>query len=271
MSSEKATRPPGRTLVRTSTRGIYKRGTRYVVVFRDPSGTQRKRFARTLAEARRLRTQLTADVQRGEYRELSSVRFAEHWKPWIDSYAGRTSRGLREQTRGEYARDLDVHAEPFFGPMRLAEIQAYHIKRWLRELADRGYAAGTIRNIFAPVRAMLADAAEDGLIRSNPAAGVRVPASHQRPDSRQKVLSEREVQDLIAPFPDEHRLLVQVVAETGVRISEALAWTWGDFDGRRLHVRRRLYRGETSTPKSPHGVLAIPLRNTTALMLWRPS
>ena len=56
-----------RRLVKTSTPGIYKRGGRYVVVYRDPEGKQRKRAARTLAEARELKATLTADVKRGEY------------------------------------------------------------------------------------------------------------------------------------------------------------------------------------------------------------
>ena len=33
-------------LVKTSVPGIYRRGSRYVVVYRDPQGRQRKRFAR---------------------------------------------------------------------------------------------------------------------------------------------------------------------------------------------------------------------------------
>jgi len=50
-----------RRLVKTGTPGIYKRGSRYVVVFRDPHGKQRKRSTRTLAEARDLKAALTAD------------------------------------------------------------------------------------------------------------------------------------------------------------------------------------------------------------------
>ena len=106
MSTEKATRPAGRVLVRTSTPGIFKRGGAYVVVFRDPSGRQRKRAAPTLAAARALKSEVTADVLRGEYREQSRVTFAAHWQAWIESYAGRTSRGFRERTREEYRRDL---------------------------------------------------------------------------------------------------------------------------------------------------------------------
>ena len=61
-------------LVKTATPGIYKRGSRYVVVFRDAYGKQRKRSARTLAEARDLKSTLTADVARGEYRTVSKAK-----------------------------------------------------------------------------------------------------------------------------------------------------------------------------------------------------
>ena len=67
-----------RSLVRTGVAGVYRRGSRYVVVFRDPQGRQRKRFARTLAEARDLKAMLRADVSRGEYRAQSRVTFADY-------------------------------------------------------------------------------------------------------------------------------------------------------------------------------------------------
>src|SRR5438876_8575690 len=75
-----------RRLVKTSTPGIYRRGSRYVVRFRDTQGRERKRSARTLAEARDLKATLTADVKRGEYRALSRVTFAEYAPEWIDNY-----------------------------------------------------------------------------------------------------------------------------------------------------------------------------------------
>jgi hypothetical protein len=42
-------------LVKTATPGIYKRGSRYVVTFRDPYGKPRKKAARTRAEGRALK------------------------------------------------------------------------------------------------------------------------------------------------------------------------------------------------------------------------
>jgi hypothetical protein len=111
-----------RSLVRTGVAGVYRRGSRYVVVFRDPQGRQRKRFARTLAEARDLKAILRADVSRGEYRAQSRVTFADYAIEWIETYPGRTSKGIRPETRADYRKRLEQDAIPFFGRRRLAEI-----------------------------------------------------------------------------------------------------------------------------------------------------
>ena len=243
----------GRKLVKTSTPGIFKRGGAYCVVYRDPSGKQRKRSARTLAEARDLKASLTADVRRGEWRAQSAITFADYWKPWIDSYAGRTARGFRENTREDYRRDLEAFAVPFFGRMKLAAIEPSTVKRFLVELAEKGYAAGTIRNALAPVRAMLADAAEDGIIRFNPAAGVRVPANAKQPDpSKAKALTTAELERLRASLDtDDDRLLIDFLVATGLRVSEVMALDWSHVElGRgRIRIEQRLYRG-MDAPKS---------------------
>src|SRR4051812_4567869 len=89
-------------LEKTATPGIYRRGSRYCVTFRDPHGRQRKRSAATLAEARNLKAALRADVVRGEYRALSTVAFAAYASEWIETYQGRTERGVGEGTRADY-------------------------------------------------------------------------------------------------------------------------------------------------------------------------
>src|SRR4051812_33532983 len=94
-----------RVLVKTGTPGIYKRGSRYVVVFRDPAGQQRKHAARTLAEARELKATLATDIHRGEYRAQNRVTFAEYATEWLATYGGRTARGsVRSTTAREYRR-----------------------------------------------------------------------------------------------------------------------------------------------------------------------
>ena len=234
-----------------------------MVTFRDPYGKPRKRSARTLAEARALKGQLTADVARGEYQPVKKVPFTECALEWIDHYSGRSSRGVRPETVADYRRRLVVEAIPFFGRMPLAAIQPADIKRFARHVAARGVSASTVRLALAPVKAMLTDAFEAGDIRFNPSAGVRLAldGTGQAEDEQVKALAEEELGRLLAEVPAEWRLFLELLAQTGLRIGEAIALRWQDvdFDRRRVHVGRRYYRGGFAPPKSRYGVRDVPI------------
>ena len=128
---------------------------------------------------------------------------------------------------------------------------------------------------MAPVRALFATAAEEGLIRSNPCAGLRLAGrrpvvTDELPDTR-RALTEEELARVIEETPEQWKLFVRFLAQTGVRIGEAIALRWGDVDfgARRVKVRRRIYKGTIDVPKSRYGIRDIPISTTLAQELWR--
>lgn len=255
--------PAGRPLIPTSTPGIYRRGERYVVRFRDPHGQQRQRAARTLAEARRLRAELGADVSRGEYRPDTKLTFAGYAETWAAGYTGRTGRGLRAETAAEYRRDL-ARALEHFGRRRLAEVTMPDVKGYARALAEEGLAPATVRRVLAPVKAMFATAVEEGLLRANPTAGLRIAGPGGPPPGEEdvKVLTRDELERFVVEVPNGWpRLLVKVLAQTGLRLGEGLGLRWADLDTgeRRLRVRQRVRGGEVGAPKSRRGSREVPL------------
>lgn len=266
---EQASESGGRTLQPTRTPGVYRRGQGYVVRFRDTSGRQRQRSARTLAEARRLKSELSADVSRGEYRPDTKTTFAAYAGTWVTSYSGRTSRGLRAETMRDYQRDL-ARAVEWFGRRRLAEVGPADVKAYARHLSESKLAASTVRRYLAPVKALFATAVEDGLLRANPTAGVRLGRSvaDEGPEGENvKALSPEELVKLVKELPEgPQRLLVVVLANTGLRLSEALGLRWSGLDvaGRRLSVRERVREGKLGAPKSRSGARAVPLSRSLA-------
>jgi integrase len=261
-----------RKLERTRTPGVYKRGGRFCVTFRDPSGVQRKRAAKTYSEAKNLKAALRADIARGEFRQLPRVTFENYAREWIDAYAGRTAHGLRESTRREYRRVIEVRAIPFFGRLRLSEIDGRDVARYVAEVAASGVSRNTTRLALAPVRALFATAFEQGLVRTNVAAGIRIPVSSTPVhDERPKALTEIQLRKVVASADSRHRLLVWLLGDTGLRVGEAVALTWNDirFQDRRLAVRRRYYRGTLTPPKSRFGRRDIPLSHALTHALWR--
>src|SRR5689334_17902717 len=95
-------RPTASTMKRTATPGIYKRGRRYYVVYRDPAGKQRKKSLPTLADARAFKASVASAISRGEYLPEPKLAFDDYAQQWITGYGGRTSRGLRPRTRRAY-------------------------------------------------------------------------------------------------------------------------------------------------------------------------
>ncbi len=85
-----------------------------------------------------------------------------------------------------------------------------------------------------------------------------------------KALTEDELRTVLAAVSDEWRLLISFVAQTGLRISEALALRWGDVDfgRRRVAIRRRLYDGAIAPPKTRYGRRDVPLTTGMARSLW---
>jgi integrase len=204
---------------RTATPGIYKRGDRYVVVWRH-RGKQHKKFFKTLAEAREAKGRRAA----GDRRPVSRVRFADYFEGWIESYSGRTRRGFSESSRHAYRRVIEDHALPRWGPWRLSEIEPADVREVLAEARrDGALAAASLGKLRAALSAMFATAVEDGLLRSNPIQGVRIPAGpdEEPEDARPKALTRAELRMLLAAIPAEWRLFFEFLAHTGLRSGEA--------------------------------------------------
>ena len=272
--SETASQGNARKLERTSDRGIYRRGGRYVVVYRDEQGRQRKRSCSTLAEARVFKSSVTADKARGEFAAPSRVTVADYFAEWLPSYTGRTRRGIREQTKQHYADQMRLHVLPTLGRVRLSAVGPRDLKRLAVKLREEGLSENSVRLAFAPLKAMLATAVEEEVIRRNPAVGVKIARPRELDEHGEtvtvKALTADELRRLLAELPVRHRLLFELVAVTGLRIGEALGLQWRhvDFGRRRLLVRRRWYRGTFAPPKSAYGRRDVPLTAAMARRLW---
>ena len=254
-------------------RGVYKRGGRYIAVYRDQYGKQRKVFASTIKEAEDLKAERRTDVRRGEHRSMSRQRFDQYAREWVETCPGRTKRGLSRNARDDYRDLLNRLAIPFFGSIRLAEVEPQHVKRYAKQLADHGLKPSSVKKALAPVKALFADALEDGLIRSNPAA-VRVAQQEETEgttpqDEKVKALTAEELTALLDELPEWCRPFFEFLVETGLRIGEAVEVRFADIDfgRRRLRVDRRFYRGRVGLPKGRKR-RRVPLSEATAQALW---
>ncbi len=202
-------------------------------------------------------------------------------KPARGRYAGRRG-AVRDATLNDYRRDLERYVLPTLGDRKLAQLAPPDLVRLAAALAARegdDYLADrTLRRIFAPVGALLAAAVEEGHCTHNIARDIRLPAG--RDDLRRfdaddqgdaddpapgkaRALTREQLGDFLLVVDPRWRLFFELLAATGLRVSEAIALRWSDLrlDGSHpvVRVRRAYVEGTYGPPKSRHGRRDVPL------------
>lgn len=269
--------------------GFYTRGGRVEFRFTDNRGKRRWRSARNVTEAKRLKAELQTDVARGEHRRNSRMTVAAYARSWISTYEGRTSKGIREHSKANLERRLADTIE-FFGEMRMAEVEPQDVKSfaaWVAKRPRRGarfkadlrpLAANTVRLTLVPMKAMFATAYEEGVIRANPAAGVKTTTRRDDVDAERKAkaLTDEQLVAILNAIANKELedgrwlLFFRVLVSLGLRFSEICELRWLDIDfGKRIvRIRRVAYGDKVGPPKSKYGRRDLRLAPELATALW---
>lgn len=145
---------------------------------------------------------------------------------------------------------LEIHLLPFFGEMKMRQIEPTHIADFLEEKQNI-YTDWTMRAIYSLLRLIFDLAAQYDQIDKSP-----VRPKRHRPRMERVIkptLSAAQIQELLRNLSDEQeRLFVLLLAVTGMRVREAMALRWMDFDdeGCELEIRHTLYKGKIKKPKT---------------------
>jgi integrase len=235
-------------------------------------GRSRKRQFRTIALAREFKGKVDA----GERADASRETVRAYYGDWIDSYRGRTARGLEDTTRREYRTSFERHVLPLIGGARLRDLTAKRIRQWMEELESKGRSPNTIRKARVAFSTMLATAVEDDDLAANPATGVRyIPSGaaqqrHAKPKRRE--LTAEDVGAILAAMPENWRVFFALLTQTGVRIGEMLGLTWTRVelgDDPCIYVTEQVYEGQRKRLKTEASLGRVPLSSSMARELQR--
>jgi integrase len=240
-----------------------------VAVYRQ-DGRQRKEFAATFREAREIKIRRAAE-EAGRRAGPTLHRYALEW---VDHYAGRAANDvINDRTRREYRRLLITYALTYFEPdERLRDIDEHRGRAfvdWLCRLTDQDghrLCDRSVHNAVLPLRACLRHAAGVGLVVGDVGGAILLPRRRRgrayEHDER-RFLSRDQLARLLAEIPPQWCPLFELLASTGLRISEAIGLRVMDValetDAPCVHVRRAIVNGQLTAPKSRHGRRTIPI------------
>jgi integrase len=133
------------------------------------------------------------------------------------------------------------HIEAGLGGIRLDRLDRDDVARWLDRMAALGDLSWRSIQICRTVlRAALADAVEEGLLRRSPAARVPMPRAVAKPPKQKEVdaWSDEQVARFLSVSAD-HRWAIafRLGVLYGLRRSEALALKWDDVDTSKRTLR----------------------------------
>ena len=246
-----------------------------MAVYRQ-DGCQRKEFAATFREAREIKIRRTAE----EADRRAGPTLHAYALDWVDHYAGRGANDvINDRTRREYRRLLITYALSYFDPgERLRDIDEQRVRAfvdWLCRLTDADghrLCDRSVHNAVLPLQSCLRHAARAGLLGDGGSEPVILLPRRRRGRAyefdERRFLTHEQLARLLAEIPDGWRPFFDLLASTGLRISEAIALRIMDVDldaeHPRIHVRRAIVDGQLTGPKSRHGRRTIPISHELA-------
>jgi integrase len=266
-SSQKArrTRVPG-----PLNTGVYKTADGHLEIgWKDASGRQRWRImdpGTTIPQARAAFGAERAKAAKGEKTadkpRMTFAHAAEAW--WETAHAA-----LRPTTREKYRSHLDAHLLPAFGSKRLTSVTADDVARYVARKTEAGAAGSSVRSHLSVLSMIFTYAIRRlGHAGSDPVAGLERrerPKIKSDDETAHRILDGAELTRLLSTVEPRYRLIFEVAAETGARLSEALGLAWGNIDTREATItfthqleRSTRKRVALKTPRSRRTVEVTP-------------
>ncbi|MBQ4050658.1 MAG: site-specific integrase [Oscillospiraceae bacterium] len=202
---------------------------------------------------------------------------------WIDFwYQNYSKPKLRPTTQQGYEVRIYLHIIPELGTIPLNKLTQNDLQQFYGRLKTGGrlrytdqYGDGLsdamVRGCHASCRSALEKAVAEGLIRTNPAIGCKLPPKKAR---EMQVLTREEMQRFLIQAKEEgfYELFLLELA-TGMRRGELLALQWNDlnFETGELQINKQIYRANekltVSVPKTKASIRTLTLPSSVVDVL----
>jgi len=198
---------------------------------------------RTETEARRALRLVFSGLETGDVVAPSKTTLDEIYVLWLKSVGDKVNAKERERSHRTYksyeARYRNL-IQPVFGSVRCSDITPRMIERFYEEEMQPRWALSTRKDVHRMLGSILRRAVSEGAIGASPMGRVRkdvIPSGKKK--RRVDVLSHEQLLALGAHLTDLFRMVVLLIAYTGMRVGEATELRWMDIDWNDEVIRPR--------------------------------
>ena len=211
----------------------------------------------TKKDAQKVLNDKLSEIGQGTYRELTKKTFKEFAGVWIDSYA---TSSVKPSTLAGYKDIIERLLKPAFGHYQMTDIMTGHLQAFVSGRL-KSVSAKTVTNEIVVIKEMFKHALRWGYLKLNPAEYLERPRV-VKPEI--EVLAPAEIEAFLENATGHYRTAFFTDSLTGMRAGELWGLQWGDIDwnSKRIHVRRSLWKGQFQTPKTKNSNRQIDIPNS---------
>lgn len=182
--------------------------------------------------------------------------------------------GKKAITFKTYYRIIQSKLMPYFKDILIANLTSLDIRKFVQNLCC---SAKTAQQQIIPLRAMIEEALNEGIITINPlnqlALNKLINSSFSKSTYERERFTEYERELIISSCSDPmFKLMITIEFFTGLRIGELIALRWQDVRQDHIIIVENQVKGETTTPKTLAGcreVILLPRAKTAFIELHK--
>ena len=246
---------------------------RYFAVYWAGGKQKWKGFSRR-KDAERFLANTVKTVHDGSYQDVTPLLMNCLFDRWLDhSLEVRLKQGLlKPSTAKSYRSMLASHLRPSFGEHRSNELTHAVVSDWVRKLADKiengKLTRKSFNNLLNLLHAILVWARHpaQGYLAHDPLIGQkRLPKQQAERD----FLEPEEIEILLRAAEPPDDTIIHLAVYSGLRRGELFGLQWSDLDwgngtdGGRLRIRRSIYQGAITTPKTQNSIRVVDVTQRT--------
>jgi integrase len=223
-----------------------------------------KTAARKEVDRLGLREKANTPIKNNESVPVMFSRVVGLWlKKELSTQAATSQNGIRSYLR--------CHILPKWSKILVNKIKPKDMRDWLYSLHDDEELSGeTVKKIKNTMGAIFAFGMFEELLPSNPAQGWRLKG--MKSDYEPVIVQPSDTMRIIDALENPlHKVLMLLVACTGLRASEAVGLRWGDKKDGLIQVRRRWSAATLDVPKTERSKAPVACHPTLLHFLseWR--